>query len=353
MDNSIARLFRDAENGKISRRQLIQALGLSAAAAFSANAAVKAAAFAASATQTGAAGGKVFPLTTVQHISYAVADYVRSRDFYVDLFGMQVVWDNGKGCDIRFGPGTEHGMYIRAVTKPGDKAVVNHIAWGVPNFMKYKTEMKAEMDRRGLANIRPDGEHGWICDDPSGYMLNIVAAERDAAMFPGAASPCEVADSVKCQDAYADGLKNLSSIPKASGKGFRAVGCSSLVFNVFDTDKEAAFYRDMFGMKVIYSEPNTGRRFLKFGQNGLILRKTVEPKGSCDHFGFIIENYDSAKVEAELKRRGLNPQPNSKLGWMFRDPDGFSIEVAGPGLLEHLANDCKGNAATCPGGTRG
>jgi hypothetical protein len=87
----------------------------------------------------------------------------------------------------------------------------------------------------------------------------------------------------------------------------------------------------------------------------LYLRKTTHPddKPYCTHFAFVIENYDSGKVEAELKRRGLDPKPDSKLAWTFTDPDGFRVEVAGPGLPEHIANDCKGVNTSCPGGVRG
>jgi hypothetical protein len=92
-------------------------------------------------------------------------------------------------------------------------------------------EMKADMKRRGLANIRPDGERGWICNDPAGYMLNTWVPEKDPAMFP--------------------------------------------------------------------------------------------------------------------------PKPDSTLAWTIADPDGFRLEVAGWGLPEHIANDCQGSNADCPGGAKG
>ena len=320
--------MRDCKHGTIGRRQLLQILGFGATAVVVGGTASRSAvAFGAGAGQA-AGGSRVFPLTTVQHISYAVADYAKSRDFYVDLFGMTVAWDDGKGCAVEFGSDSAvYGMYIRSVAKPGDKAVVNHVAWGIQNFVAHKAALKAEMERRGLANIRPDGEHGWICDDPSGYALNIVAAERDEAMFPGAASPCAVAASAKCQEAYAAGLKNLVSAPKPSGKGFKAVACK-LVFNVADVNKETEFYRDVFGVKVVSNDAQNGA-VMTFGPNTLTVRKTTSPsgKGSCDHFAFVIENYNQAKVEAELKRRGLKPKADPS-GFTFEDPDGFSIGVA-------------------------
>ena len=360
MRTKIANLMKDLECGRMDRRQLLHALGLTATAAFAASAIPRTVvAFAGNPAQKAAAGGRPFPTpTNINHLSCAVADYARNRDFYVDLFGMRVSWDNGKQCALEFGnPMAPNGLYIRNVSKPGDKADVGHVAYGIPNFMMYKAAIKAGMEGHELTNIRPDAEVGWICNDPAGYMLNIVA-EKDKAMFPGAASPCDVAASEKCTAAYAEGLKNLNAAPKPSGKGFKATYFSHVVVNVPETEvsKEMEFYRDFFGMKVIYNKTGENpESFLRFGQNTLYLRKTAKPddKPYCNHFAFVIENFDQGKVEAELKRRGLDPKPDSKLAWTITDPDGFRIEVAAPGLPEHIANDCNGVNSSCPGGARG
>jgi catechol 2,3-dioxygenase-like lactoylglutathione lyase family enzyme len=358
MESNKVKLYKSFEAGKTSRRQMMQALGVTAGVAFAASAAPKAfAAFAGSAAQKAMGAGKSFPAVTMNHLSLAVADYAKSRDWYVDLFGMRVVWDDGKKCEVDFGSSTEpNGMYIVQLAKPTDKPGVGHFAFGVPNFMETKAAMKAEMERRGLTSIRPDGEKGWIANDPAGYMLNTWVPIKDKAMFPGAASPCEEAQSAKCKEGYEVGLKNLSSIPKASGKGFKALYYSHIVLNVpaAELAKEKEFYTGMYGMKVIYENQDPQNRdiFLRFGKNTLYLRKTAKPddKPYCNHYAFVVENYNQAKVEAELKRRGLNPKPDSKLGWTITDPDGMRIEVAGPGLPEHIANDCKGAAPTCPAG---
>jgi hypothetical protein len=39
-----------------------------------------------------------------------------------------------------------------------------------------------------------------------------------------------------------------------------------------------------------------------------------------------------------LKRRGLNPQPNTKLAWTIKDPDGMTIDVASRGFAEQLSS---------------
>jgi len=344
MTDVISGLLRNFQNREMNRRQVIQSLALMATASAS------------GAAQT---SSKTFPVTTVNHLSYAASDYARIRDFYADLFGMRVVWDDGKGCGIEFGSrSSPNGMFIRSVAA-NEKPSINHVAFGIPNFMAHKAAMKAEMERRGLKNIRPDGEVGWICDDPTGYMLNIVP-EKDKAVFPGAAAPCAEAASAKCKEAYEAGRKHLDGFHKPSGRGFKAYAYSHIVLNCSDIPKAREFYINMLGMKVIYDQQpdstkgRSAQVFLRFGQNTLYLRPAAAgAKSYCNHFAFAVENYHQDAVEAELKRRGLDPKPDSKLAWTITDPDGMRIEVAGWGLPEHIANDCNGANTTCPGGARG
>src|SRR5581483_8138489 len=108
---------------------------------------------------------------------------------------------------------------------------------------------------------------------------------------------------------------------------FPATAYSFIALNVPDVAKERDFYRDLLGMKVIYdnSEARNGECFLRFGENTLHLRRTADPnaKPSCNQFGIGIENFKAETVEAELRRRGLEPRPDSKLSWTIADPDGY------------------------------
>jgi catechol 2,3-dioxygenase-like lactoylglutathione lyase family enzyme len=327
---------KDFEKGKVDRRQALRWLGLVATGACVGNAIPKLAfALAGRAPQAGATGGRAFPVTTVNHLNMTSANYARSRDFYVDLFGMRVAWDDGRQCALEFGSLTSpNGIYIRPLTKPGEKPTIGHFAFGIPNFMAQRTAMKAELERRGVKNIRADGEVGWSGDDPAGYPLNIWVPEKNKAMFPGAAGPCEVAKSAKCTAAWQAGQKNLKTVPKPSGKGFHATGFSFIVLNVPDVAKERDFYRDLLGMKVASDQsqvPGGEECSLRFGQNTLVLHKLGDPadKAYCNRFGFSVENRADT-VEGELKRRGLKPEPESKprFSWDIVDPDGFHVGVS-------------------------
>ena len=322
----VTKLVKDCQQGKIGRRQLLQALGLTATAGFALSAWPKAA----FAGQADKGPGKTFPITTMNHLSYAVTvPYAKVRDWYIDVLGMTCVWDDGTKCEVDFGSPV-NGIYITQ-GKPDGKSNVGHFGLGIENFMAHKMEMKAEMERRGLGNIRPDGDHGWISDDPAGYMLNTWIPVRDPAMFPGAAGPCVEADSAKCKDAFAAGHKNLASIPKPSGKGFKATAYSMISLRVPEAAraKEKEFYTNALGMKVVSDKPD--ETALRFGQNTLNIRtgQGADGKPVCDSFGFLVANYDHAKVKAELDRRGLNPKEVSKTAWGITDPAGYPIQIAG------------------------
>src|ERR1700745_663297 len=86
METVIAKLLQDFEQGKMSRRQLIQSLSITAAPGVGIVPPAKAA-------------GKPLEALYVNHISYQVNDYAKCRDFYAGLLGMKVTEDDGKeGC---------------------------------------------------------------------------------------------------------------------------------------------------------------------------------------------------------------------------------------------------------------
>ncbi|MBI4459816.1 MAG: VOC family protein [Acidobacteria bacterium] len=128
MEDRITGLFSDFNSGTMNRRQLLQALGFTTGAAFASG--VAPAVFAA---QTGSGAGKSFPVTTMNHLSYAVRDSAKTRDWYVDLFGMQVRWDDGRRSEVVFGTMPEpNGIYIVPLAQPTDQPGVRHLAFGAP-----------------------------------------------------------------------------------------------------------------------------------------------------------------------------------------------------------------------------
>src|SRR5262245_30664459 len=200
MEFVISGLLKQFEDGKLTRRQLIQSLAMAAAAA---------APGAALAQQPAAAGPSQIPpprdpapwkTVYLDHISYAVSDYRRSTAFYRDLMGWEIRRDNNQNqCTMRIGnigeiivrnnrqpaasgstSGAPDGGGRGASTGSGQAnrppltGVINHISWGVQPWDTDK--VKAELERRGL-NPRPDmvGDNfkSFHVFDPDGWDLQI------------------------------------------------------------------------------------------------------------------------------------------------------------------------------------
>jgi catechol 2,3-dioxygenase-like lactoylglutathione lyase family enzyme len=159
MEHIINRLLEDFERGKMTRRQLVKSLALTATAASAAGAAPIAA----------AEGGKGFTAVAVNHISYQVADYTKTRDWYVSLLGMKVSGDNGRQCNLSFG---DHGTWLlpRNAREGTTAPKVDHIAYTIQTWDQKAA--KAELERRGL-QPREDTENSYHVKDPDGFDVQI------------------------------------------------------------------------------------------------------------------------------------------------------------------------------------
>jgi catechol 2,3-dioxygenase-like lactoylglutathione lyase family enzyme len=160
MEHIIAKLLNDFESGKMNRRQLIQSLAMAATAA--------------GAVAPLAAEGKGFKAVTVNHISYQVADYKRTRDFYVDLLGMKVTGDTGRQCNLSFG---DTFLLPRNAREGVQTPRVDHMAYTIETW-DQKT-VKAELERRGLTP-REDTVNSYHVKDPDGFDLQISGKDMKA-----------------------------------------------------------------------------------------------------------------------------------------------------------------------------
>src|SRR5215471_17170561 len=117
MESAIAKLLDEFERGRMTRRQLIKSLTVVVAVA-------------ADAKPVPAQTKKVFKAVAVNHISYQVNDYARTRDFYADLLGMKVMGDNGKQCELVLG---ESNTFVIPRNAPAGTSPprVDHIAYTI------------------------------------------------------------------------------------------------------------------------------------------------------------------------------------------------------------------------------
>ena len=226
METVIAGLLKDFEDGRMSRRQLIQSLALAAAAAMpGASALAQPPSPSTSASQGPRASAAPIPqafepapwkTVWLDHISYAVSDYRKSTAFYRDLMGWTVRNDNGTsqatldingigGIIIRNRRAPAEGQPATAAasaqpataaatspaaasggqrgqgTRPPITGVINHVSWGVQPWDTDK--VKAELEKRGLTP-RPDmvGENfkSYHVTDPDGWDLQISNKIKDS-----------------------------------------------------------------------------------------------------------------------------------------------------------------------------
>lgn len=164
MENMIAKLLDDFEHGRMTRRQLIQSIAVVAAVP-------------ADAIPASAENSKGFKTVAVNHISYQVNDYGRTRDFYADLLGMRVVADTGTQCNLIIGD-TNTFVIPRNAPAGSTPPRIDHIAYTIEHW--DKEAVKAELERRGL-NPQPDTDNSFLIKDPNGFDLQISGKD----MKPG------------------------------------------------------------------------------------------------------------------------------------------------------------------------
>jgi glyoxylase I family protein len=109
--NDIESLLDQFEQGRMSRRSLAGALALMVSAAPRVSAAPLRAA-------------------SLNHVSLAVSDVERSKDFYQKLFGLPVVSKQSGGINLGVGPQSFLGLYHMGQTPPQ----IHHVCLAVEDF---------------------------------------------------------------------------------------------------------------------------------------------------------------------------------------------------------------------------
>jgi hypothetical protein len=150
MEQIISGLLRDFEAGKLTRRQLIQALALGVTGPAALAAAQKPAQQSSIPPPRSPAPWKTVWL---DHTSYEVSDYRRSTAFYRDLMGWESIHDDGqKQCSMKVG--NVGGIIIRnragyagaagGTNRPTITGLIDHISWGVEPWdtAKVKADSK-------------------------------------------------------------------------------------------------------------------------------------------------------------------------------------------------------------------
>lgn len=306
MEPTIAKLLQDFKREKLSRRELIRGLALAAIAASAASVAPSAAA-----VSTGLKG------VGINHIAFDVQDYNKLREFYADLFGMQISQGANKTeCRVQCG---DTLFYIRnpdndSITKPHPIPSLDHIAVSIEPWENQNDKhlaaaptVAAELKRRGINNVAGDD---LMIKDPEGFLVQLTG-EHYGHSWP--------------------------AVPPAAaiGTALKAVGVNHFSFDVPDYNKLRDFYGGLLGMQVSERQDKTECRF-QCGDTFFYFRNSAHP-ARLNHIAITVEPWENQTdstlagaptVAAELKRRGIKLVPGAT-EVMIKDPEGFVVQLVG------------------------
>ena len=149
MEPVISALLTRFERGALTRRELIQALGVITAAATTASAATL-------------QGG------SINHVSVLVTDLPRSIEFYGRVFGLTLMNEDKPNKIARLGAGGKILVSLRLAPPAG---TVDHFAIGVANFNKEAVTR----DLQGFGLTPSENlEFGFHVKDPDGAVVQVT-----------------------------------------------------------------------------------------------------------------------------------------------------------------------------------
>ncbi len=181
MEGFVAKQVHDYQNGKISRRRLIEILTFAATTAYARGSA-------------GAAEQPGLDAALVNHISYTFPDFRKAADWYSMVFNLDQVGATARDVALPFGKAGEkpYGVsaddvpltHIICRTRPPDapaanapppraaNATIDHIAYTVADFDRERA--KAQLTAMGVQNVRNGGPFSVYVNDPFGYEIQIT-----------------------------------------------------------------------------------------------------------------------------------------------------------------------------------
>ena len=137
-----------------------------------------------------------------------------------------------------------------------------------------------------------------------------------------------------------------AAAPAPGPAPWKTVRLDHISYAVSDYKRSAAFYRDLMGWD-IREDDGKGQATLNINGLGDIIIRTARQRaanpqpsqpgrppltGVINHISWGVQPWNTESVEAELKRRGLNPRPDM-VGDDFKsfhvlDPDGWDLQIS-------------------------
>ena len=354
------------DNGKISRRTLLQTLGVAIVGAPLATS-LETRTFAQGGCRDGYAQPQgrctltqevatapikpVFEPTGwktvgLDHVTFEVADYRKEAAFYVALMGWTLRSDDGKQAVVDMG---EWGSTIFKQT-PGQTAVTS-FSWAIDPWNAKTVE--AELRKRGMTPVAENrgAFQSFHVKDPDGWDLQICNSE-------GLVKARKTPSTAK-----------LSEPAPFAPTGWRTVWLDHLSFGVTNYKESVSFYSNLLGWQGSYDEGtqnevmigDIGDAIIRGGNpndpNFAARAVATERRAVIDHISFGISPWDVDGVRAELEKRGLpvsvdtssaHPGPDGRMvsddihqaafqSYHTRTPNGYNLQISGMTRDKRLA----------------
>jgi len=378
MSDALSKLFNDFDRGAISRRQLLQVLGVAAVGV----------ALPVRAFGQGRCGGERANLpecdktpaklpfdptgwktVSMDHFTMQAADYKREAAYYATLMNWKIRSDDGTkivmdiGDDvgsviIRGGyqapppppapPVTDSaaaGRGGRGGARAPRNVVWDSFCWGIDQWDAKKVE--AELRKRGLNPIAENdgkGFESFRVTDPGGFALNISNGKRNPRQGPANGS--------------------LPAPAPFEPTNWKTVWLDHISFNCPNYKESVAFYQALLGWKPKGDEGSQNE--CEIGDLGGIIIRGGGPGGRgggpgaggargdsaggrggaapqrrmavIDHISFGIQPWDADQVKAELDKRGLTGRADTGgsgdihvapyKSYHTTTPNGFDLQIS-------------------------
>ena len=351
MSADLAMLFDAFDRGRLSRRQLLKAIGVAVA--------IRPASSFAQGQYGGARAGTPecdptpakppfeptgWKTVLLDHLSCQVADYPKEAAFYATLMNWKIRSDDGKeavldigdwgGLVLRGGyqapaggdaaPAGGRGAAPGGAPRPPRLAVFDSFCWGIEPWDAKKVE--AALNARGLSPVADN--HGdfqsFHVKDPGGFDLQISNGSRRNRR-QGAANG------------------KMSAPPPFEATNWKTVWLDHLSFEVPNYKESVAFYQALLGWKPGPDEGSQSQ--VQIGEIGdAIIRRGGGRGGGAPrtagigHIAFGITPFDPDQVKAELEKRGLSARMDtggrgdihtaSYKSYHTTTPNGYDLQIS-------------------------
>jgi catechol 2,3-dioxygenase-like lactoylglutathione lyase family enzyme len=357
MNEDLSKLFQAFDRGRLSRRQLLQALGFAVAVRP-----------AAALAQAGGRGGRnTAPRDTtpaklpfestgwktvlLDHFTCEVEDYSKEAAYYNALMNWAIRSDDGKQAVLDIGewgglilkggykapPPTaaeqaaEQARAQRASggrqrpPRPPRNARFNNVCWGIAPWNAKTVE--AELRKRGLdpvADNRAGGFESFHIKDPDGFDLQISNGNR--------------------QNRRQTPAHGKTSAPAPFGHtSWKTIWLDHISYEVPDYKKTVAFYQALLGWKPGTDEGNQNQ--VQAGDVGDLIIRTFNRPGqppphgaNIGHIAFGITPFDPDEVKEGLEKRGLTARVDTGgrgdihtaafKSYHTTTPNGFDLQIS-------------------------